>query len=61
MQLDEPTSDRFTESLRFVIRQAVRVLAVLMTLVIVFGVIDVGWTLYERLSATPRFILTIVP
>ena len=59
MQLDEPTSDRFTESLRLVIRQAVRVLAVLMTLVIVFGVIDVGWTLYERLSATPRFILTI--
>ncbi len=30
-----------------------------MIAVIIFGVIDVGWTLYERLVAEPKFILTI--
>ncbi len=30
-----------------------------MILVIVFGVVDVGWTLYQRLLAPPRFILTM--
>lgn len=44
---------------RTVIRMAVRALALLMALVIVLGVVDVGWTLYERLASDPRFILTI--
>ena len=44
---------------RTVIRMAVRMLALLMAVVIVLGVIDVGWTLYDRLLAAPRFILTI--
>lgn len=30
-----------------------------MVLVILFGVIDVAWTLYQRLLGPPRFILTI--
>lgn len=30
-----------------------------MVLVILFGVIDVAWTLYQRLLGSPRFILTI--
>lgn len=45
--------------LQKVIRGAVRLLAILMVFVIVMGVVDVGWTLYEKLMATPRFILTI--
>lgn len=42
-----------------IIRLAVRILAILMTAVIILGVIDVGWTLYEKLLSPPRFILTI--
>lgn len=38
---------------------SVRVLAILMLLVILMGVVDVGWTLYQKLLAPPRFILTI--
>jgi uncharacterized membrane protein (DUF373 family) len=30
-----------------------------MVLVIIFGVIDVAWTIYQRLIAQPRFILTM--
>src|SRR5690606_869815 len=30
-----------------------------MTFVILMGVVDVGWTLYQRLTAPPRYILTI--
>jgi flagellar biosynthesis protein FlhB len=35
--------------LHTIIRMAVRVLAVLMTVVIVMGVVDVVWVLYQRL------------
>jgi len=45
--------------LKKIISLAVRLLAVLMTFVIILGVIDVGWTLYEKLMEPPRFILTI--
>lgn len=30
-----------------------------MILVIIFGVIDVAWTIYQRLNSEPRFILTM--
>jgi uncharacterized membrane protein (DUF373 family) len=40
-----------------VINMAVRVLAVLMTLVIVFGVLDVVWVMYELLATPPYLIL----
>jgi uncharacterized membrane protein (DUF373 family) len=46
-------------NLRVVIHWAVRVLAVLMVFVILMGVVDVGWTLYQKLVAPPTFILTI--
>jgi uncharacterized membrane protein (DUF373 family) len=45
--------------LQSVIRMAVRVLAVLMTMVILFGVVDVVWVLYQRLREEPVFILEI--
>jgi uncharacterized membrane protein (DUF373 family) len=45
--------------LRQIIHLAVRLLAILMTLVIIWGVIDVGWVLYKKLMAPPFMILSI--
>lgn len=42
-----------------VIHMAVRALAVLMTIVILFGVIDVVYVLYERLMTPPEYLLQI--
>ncbi len=60
-RLDDPASseDALLNSLRLLNRFAVRSLAVLMTIVILFGVIDVVWTLFTRLREPPVFILTI--
>ncbi|MBI1319729.1 MAG: hypothetical protein GC168_12390 [Candidatus Hydrogenedens sp.] len=51
--------DLLIQGLRQIIRLSVRVLAILMTLVIVWGVIDVGWVLYQRLVTPPMFLLEI--
>jgi uncharacterized membrane protein (DUF373 family) len=51
--------DSLIHSLRWIIRLSVRGLAVLMTLVIVLGVIDVGYVLYSRLIIPPVGILGI--
>ena len=45
--------------LRRVIHLAVRALAVLMTLVILWAVADVAWVLYQKLMAPPFMMLTI--
>lgn len=45
--------------LKKTIHYSLKLLAALMVLVILFGVIDVAWTLYQRLLGPPRFILTI--
>jgi len=47
------------QRLRSLIRVAVRVLAVLMTVVIFWGVIDVAWVLYQELRTPPYGLLTI--
>ncbi|MBF0233045.1 MAG: phosphate-starvation-inducible PsiE family protein [Desulfamplus sp.] len=47
------------QKLHSLIRFAVRVLAIIMTAVIIWGVIDVGWVLYEKLITPPKFLLTI--
>lgn len=52
-------NDLLLKKLQFIIRFSVRVLAVIMTLVILWGVIDVGWVIYKRLIAPPIFLLTI--
>ncbi|MBY5992904.1 phosphate-starvation-inducible PsiE family protein [Ferrimonas balearica] len=57
MQIDP--SDRMQAQLQRVIHWSVRALSVLMVFVIVMGVIDVGWILYQRLMMAPRFVLTI--
>ncbi|NLX23584.1 MAG: phosphate-starvation-inducible PsiE family protein [Phycisphaerae bacterium] len=52
-------ADGFTQRLLTVIRFAVRGLAVLMAFVILMGVIDVVWVLYQRLMAPPFLLLEI--
>lgn len=51
--------ERIITWLRRIIHVAVRALALLMTIVIVFGVLDVGWVLYQKLTAAPFMLLTI--
>lgn len=51
--------DRFVAVLRQIIDWAVRALAVLMVFVIVMGVADVVWVLYQRLLAPPVGLLGI--
>ena len=56
----DDSDDRLLKALQQVIRFAVRILAVLMTMLIVLGVMDVGWMLFDKaLNASPRFVLSI--
>jgi len=52
-------NDPLLNKLQIVIRFAVRLLAVIMTFIILWGVIDVGWVIYKRLIETPFMLLTI--
>lgn len=54
-----PFDDAFIGWLKRSIRWAVRALAVLMTLVIWWGVADVVYVLYERMMAHPYMLLNI--
>ncbi len=45
--------------LQSIIRWSVRLLAILMVFVIAMGVVDVAWTLYQKLITPPLYILTI--
>lgn len=51
--------DGLIKVLQFVIHFAVKVLAVLMTLVILWGVADVFYVIYQRLMAPPFMLLTV--
>ena len=54
------SEDPLLKLLQSVIRLAVRVLAVLMTVLIFLGVLDVAWMLFEKaVSSSPRFVLSI--
>jgi uncharacterized membrane protein (DUF373 family) len=53
------SDDLFLWLLKNVIHLCLKTLGLLMVAVIIFGVIDVAWTLYERLIQPPVFILTI--
>ncbi len=53
------SDDKVLWFLKKTIHYSLKILAFLMILLIVSGVVDVGWTLYQRLLAPPRFILTI--
>lgn len=53
------TNEPLIEYLQVIIRASVRILAILMVVVIVMGVVDVGWTLYQKVLSPPVYILTI--
>jgi len=55
----EPPKEPLFTFINAIIRFSVRVLAVLMTGVIILGVVDVGWMLHQKAMAPPRFVLTI--
>lgn len=56
-ELPTEHDDPLIRFLHQVIRNSVRVLAVLMALVIIWGVLDVIYVLYQRLSEEPKFLL----
>jgi uncharacterized membrane protein (DUF373 family) len=55
----EPLNDPLLKKLHYIIRFSVKVLSIIMTLVILWGVIDVGWVIYKRLIEPPFLLLTI--
>lgn len=57
--LDAHPDDKLVMYLVKSIRIAVRVLAVMMTVLIFLGVIDVGWQIWMKLSTPPLGIVTV--
>jgi uncharacterized membrane protein (DUF373 family) len=57
--LTKEQEDPFIEYLHHIIRFAVKVLAVLMVLVIVWGIGDVIYVLYQRIVSPPFLLLSI--
>ncbi|ASP39111.1 hypothetical protein CHH28_10660 [Bacterioplanes sanyensis] len=51
--------DPLINGMHSIIRLAVRMLAVLMVFVILWGIGDVVWVLYQKLSTPPMFLLNI--
>jgi uncharacterized membrane protein (DUF373 family) len=51
--------DPLIDKLRVVIRLSVRLLAILMTFVILWGVLDVAWVIYKRITTPPIGLLNI--
>lgn len=56
-ELPSEHEDPLIRVLHLVIRNSVRLMAVLMALVIIMAVFDVVYVLYQRLSAPPRLLL----
>lgn len=59
MDKQEYNDEPLILKLHSVIRVAVRIMALIMTAVIIWGVVDVCWVLYEKLMTPPLFLLTI--
>jgi len=54
------SSEPLLKVLQWTIRMAVRGLAILMTILILLGVVDVAWMLFKKaLAASPMFVLSI--
>jgi uncharacterized membrane protein (DUF373 family) len=51
--------DLLIRFLHRIIRHAVRVLAVLMTLAILWGIVDIAWILYQQIIKPPLFLINI--
>ena len=59
MKLVNKRDDRFLWVLKSIIHLCLKSLGLLMIIVIISGVVDVAWTIYQRFAAEPRFILTM--
>ena len=59
MKLVNRDDDKFLWVLKRIIHLCLKALGLLMIIVIISGVIDVAWTIYQRFAAEPRFILTM--
>ena len=59
MKLVEKDNDRFLWVLKNIIHLCLKAMGLLMIIVIVSGVVDVAWTIYQRFASEPHFILTI--
>ncbi|MCG6930734.1 MAG: phosphate-starvation-inducible PsiE family protein [Desulfofustis sp.] len=59
MKLLTKDEDKYLWILKKIIHLCLKALGLLMVVVIVSGVVDVGWTIYQRFAAQPRFILTM--
>ena len=59
MKLVNKKDDRFLWLLKQIIHLCLKALGLLMIVVIISGVVDVAWTIYQRFAAEPRFILTM--
>ncbi len=59
MEHDLEQREPLLRVLNRIIRGLVRVMAVLMLIVIALGVFNIGWLLYEKFMATPKYVLTI--
>lgn len=57
--LDTKHEDPVVRGLHMIIRTAVRVLAVVMAGLILLGVADVIWVLYQKLMTPPVFLLSV--
>jgi len=57
MKIDN--DDKLSARLQLVIHWSVRALSILMVFVIIMGVVDVSWILYNKLTSPPFLILTI--
>lgn len=55
----EQSHSRLIKILYRIVGVFVRVLSVLMVFVIIMGVVDVAWTIYQKLRTPPLYILTI--
>lgn len=51
--------DPFLWGLKMIIHLSLKTLALMMIVVIIFGVIDVGWMIYQRITEPPVFIMNI--
>ena len=58
LHIDE-REEPLIHGLHIIIRLCVRVLAVLMTVVIMFSVADVAWVLYQRILGSPVGLLSV--
>ncbi|PWV79763.1 phosphate-starvation-inducible PsiE family protein [Halomonas sp. A11-A] len=58
-ELPEEHEDPLIRRLHFIIRQAIKVLAVLMVLVIIWGVLDVIYVLYTKFISPPVLLFEV--